>query len=393
MFLLKLVRGAERASGVQPLAQVHSKLKRFVIGRDPKCDWPIPDRELALSARHCEIVIANGQQVLRDLSTNGTFMNGSRKRLAGDHVLRHGDRIGLGNYLIEVQIVSDTGEAPQATVMRPRPSARGGDPAAMVGTDWQQIEGLGAAPNLEMHSGFTRISKPWLDTSNEQSSVFATVPNVRPSTFQDTGTSEVAPLAPLAPEAAGDEFVQALARGLGVTPEAFGGQPGVDAAHRVGRLLRVAMFALHHQLALQSRQMRELGSRAAAALATSPAARLRLASGPQEAVSALLASGGDAEGMLVRAHGELGQHTQRILAAFEATCERLAEQLDPATLEQLAQGADDPKRLWRTYGALWQAMGLGEGKTWPEGFTDAAFTHLATAYDETPPAGAAPAGG
>ena len=32
-------------------------------------------------------------------------------------------------------------------------------------------------------------------------------------------------------------------------------------------------------------------------------------------------------------------------------------------------------------------MGLGDEKAWPQGFVDAAFTHLATAYDETPPAG------
>ncbi|MBI5717437.1 MAG: FHA domain-containing protein [Burkholderiales bacterium] len=383
MFLLKLVRGAERATGVQALAQVHSRHKRFVIGRDPKCEWPIPDRELALSARHCEVVLVNGQQVLRDLSTNGTFVNGSRKRLAGDHVLRHGDRIGLGSYLIEVTHVSDTDEAPQATVARTRMPPRGGDPAAMVGPDWQHAEGRSATPSLEMNSGFTRISKPWLDTSTEaQSSVFATVPNVRPSGFDDTGTSEVASLS----DPAGD-LLRSLAAGLGVGPEALGSGPPGDTVHHVGRLLRVAMFALHHQLALQSRQMRELGSRAAAALAASPAARLRLAPGPQEAVGALLASGHDGEAMLVRAHAELGQHTQRILAAFETTCQRLAEQLDPATLEQLAQGKEDPARVWLTYGALWTSMGMGEAKSWPANFVDAAFTHLATAYDETPPAG------
>jgi len=385
MLLLKLVRGAERASGVQPLAQVHSRQRRFVIGRDPKCDWPINDRELALSARHCEIVLVNGQQVLRDLSTNGTFVNGSRKRLAGDHVLRHGDRIGLGNYLIEVTHVSDTSEAPQPTVARTRIPPRGGDPAAMVGTDWQHADAALAAPSLEMHSGFTRISKPWLDTSTEaQSSVFATVPNVRPTGFEDTGSSESGALPP--PDL-GADWLRHLATGLGVAPEALGSGTPAETAHRVGRLLRVAMFALHHQLALQSRQMRELGSRAAAALAGSPAARLRLAPGPQDAVVALLAAGADGEAMLVRAHGELGQHTQRILAAFETTCQRLSEQLNPATLEQLAQGTDDPARLWLTYSALWRAMGLGDQKSWPEGFTDAAFTHLATAYDETPPAG------
>ncbi|MBL8343060.1 MAG: type VI secretion system-associated FHA domain protein TagH [Rubrivivax sp.] len=397
MLLLKIVHGAERATGVRPLVEVHSKLARFVIGRDPKCDWPIPDRELALSARHCEIVRAGGHQVLRDLSTNGTFVNGSRKRLAGDHVLRHGDRIVLGNYLVEVSVVSDAGEQPPQAPARTRLVRRGGDPAAMVGTDWQQAEAaLGGAPSLEMNSGFTRISKPWLDTSTDHSSVFATVPNVRQGTFEDTGApSETGALGPPTgvggrPAELSTQVMQGLAAGLGVPVTALPSAQPAEAAQRVGRLLRVAMYALHHQLQLQSRQMRELGSRAATHLGGSPAAALRLAPGPQDAVGALLAAGGDGEAMLVRAHGELGQHTQRILAAFEGTCQRLAEHLDPAMLEQLAQGADDPARLWRTYGGLWQSMGLAEGKSWSQGFVDVAFTHLATSYDETPPTGPPP---
>ena len=402
MFLLKLVRGAERASGVNTLVHVHSQVARFVIGRDPKCDWPIPDRELALSARHCEIVRVGGQQMLRDLSTNGTFVNGSRKRLAGDHVLRHGDRFGLGSYLVEVALVTDTGEPLQPTPPRTRLVPRGGDPAAMAGPDWQQADAeMGVnigAPSLEMHSGFTRISKPWLDTSAEQlSSVFATVPNVRAEGFEETGAeSEVAPLAAsttpgtmtVPANIAAADVLQALAAGLGVAPGSFGTAHPVQAAQRLARLLRVAMYALHHQLSLQSRQMRELGSRGTAALASSPAARLRMAAGPQDAVGALLASSGqEGEAMLVRAHGELGQHSQRILAAFETTCQRLAEHLDPHALEQLAQAGDDPARMWRTYGALWKAMGQAADKSWPEGFIEAAFTHLATSYDETPPAG------
>jgi len=402
MLLLKIMHGAERAAGVRPMAEVHSQRARFVIGRDPKCDWPIPDRELALSARHCEIVQVGTAHVLRDLSTNGTFVNGSRKRLAGDHVLRHGDRIVLGSFLVEVAIVSDAAAAdpPPSEPVRTRLIRRGGDPAAMVGTDWQQADIALGAPALEMNSGFTRISKPWLDTSSEHASVFATVPNPRPG-FDDTGApSEAGALGPPGtaagvggrPMELSTQVMLGLSTGLGVPVTALpSGQPA-EAAQRVGRLLRVAMYALHHQLQLQSRQMRELGSRAATHLAGSPADGLRLAPGPQEAVCALLAAGTDGEGMLVRAHGELGQHTQRILAAFESTCSRLAEHLDPQSLQRLVQGAEDtedPARLWRSYVGHWQALGLADDKSWQDGFIDAAFTHLATAYDETPAAGPA----
>ena len=112
MLSLKLVSGAENAEKVQLVANVPPAAERFIIGRDPKCDWPIADRLRALSARHCEIVRIEGRHVLRDTSTNGTSVNGARERLPADHLLRHGDRIHLGSYVIEVSVVPDAAATP-----------------------------------------------------------------------------------------------------------------------------------------------------------------------------------------------------------------------------------------------------------------------------------------
>ncbi len=53
MFRLRIVKGAEHAEGVQAEARLPDVLTRFTVGRDPANHWPIPDRTLALSARHC----------------------------------------------------------------------------------------------------------------------------------------------------------------------------------------------------------------------------------------------------------------------------------------------------------------------------------------------------
>jgi predicted component of type VI protein secretion system len=164
--------------------------------------------------------------------------------------------------------------------------------------------------------------------------------------------------------------------------EALGTSDPAIAAERVARLLRVAVLSLHRQLGAQTRQLRELGSRAPQALARSEAAPLRLAPGPEEALAALLGAGEEAEAVLVRAHRELGQHAERLLVAAQATGQRLGEQLAPATLERSAQGAGDAARLWKIYGSLWTALGIGVGKPWEAAFSDALTTYLANAYDD-----------
>jgi type VI secretion system FHA domain protein len=384
MLSLKLIRGAENADKVNSVALVPPDQARFVIGRDPTCDWPIADKKLALSARHCEILRIEGRQVLRDLSTNGTFVNGARERLPADHVLRHGDRIALGSYLIEVSVVADAALAPAKAAAQAAPPAarRGGDPAAMVGADWERAalpaaRGVSAADDVK--TGLTRISKPPPKDALEMPMI--------PAAPRTEAGSDAAPRDPMrepvrrAPPGTTDVLLR-LSGGLGIPVEALGTSDPAVAAERVARLLRVAVLALHRQLAAQARQLRELGSRAPLVLARSEAARLRMAPGPEEAVTALLASGDEAEAMLVRANSELGQHAQRLLVAFTAAGQRLGEQLAPAALERTAEGTGDPARLWKIYGSLWTALGIGVGKSWTEGFGEAVGAYLAAAYDD-----------
>jgi pSer/pThr/pTyr-binding forkhead associated (FHA) protein len=110
--------------------------KRIRIGRGDECELqPVAPGDTSVSRVHAEIVLnVNGEPVLRDTkSRNGTFVDG--KLLVGDHVLRPGERITLGDGgpdLIVDQLggpgvskrVSDDSTAKTITDPRPQPVRR-----------------------------------------------------------------------------------------------------------------------------------------------------------------------------------------------------------------------------------------------------------------------------
>ena len=74
--------------------------RRLVIGREPKCDLPLPSREI--SRHHAEIREDDGAYMVRDLSsTNGTFLDGREVR--GQMPLSEGNRLRVGPYTFQVR--------------------------------------------------------------------------------------------------------------------------------------------------------------------------------------------------------------------------------------------------------------------------------------------------
>lgn len=74
------------------------------IGRAPTCDWCLPDPQRYISSRHCEISFRDDAYWLTDVSTNGTYLNGSSDRLTGDHQIEQGDVLVVGRYTIQAQL-------------------------------------------------------------------------------------------------------------------------------------------------------------------------------------------------------------------------------------------------------------------------------------------------
>lgn len=102
-----------------PLSVTVSGRRGIDIGRDTHLDWTLPDPSRFISGKHCEIRHKDGGYWLHDVSTNGTFLYGSQGRLKGPHLLRNGDRLVIGNYIVAVTLDGEDAAAPRARVSEP----------------------------------------------------------------------------------------------------------------------------------------------------------------------------------------------------------------------------------------------------------------------------------
>src|SRR5262245_57757237 len=75
----------------------------FEIGREDR-DWTLPDPNMFISGRHCEVRFEKGGYWLHDVSRNGTYVNGSSQRVKSPYLLANGDRLQIGHYLVSVSI-------------------------------------------------------------------------------------------------------------------------------------------------------------------------------------------------------------------------------------------------------------------------------------------------
>ena len=115
----------------------------IVLGRGAECDWVLADPDRVLSKRHCSVEFRGGAWQLRDLSTNGTFVNKAEQPVGRDLVvpLSDGDRIAFGPYEFEVRIEAEPAAGLSSTAGRGMPSPNpvfdpfAPPPAAAGGTD------------------------------------------------------------------------------------------------------------------------------------------------------------------------------------------------------------------------------------------------------------------
>lgn len=85
----------------QELIEKEFAKHEIILGRDPDCDFSIPDETISL--RHCKLSYHQKQWWANDLnSTNGTFLNQDLIDVA--IIITDGDILRLGNVSIVVHI-------------------------------------------------------------------------------------------------------------------------------------------------------------------------------------------------------------------------------------------------------------------------------------------------
>ncbi|MEA3013783.1 MAG: type secretion system protein [Sphingomonadales bacterium] len=116
MILILTIRNADALQeGVA--AQYMMEGSNAVIGRSRNCNWYLPDPRNAISSRHCEIRREGDFFLLKDISTNGTFVNDAPERIT-ERRIAAGDLIRIGQYEVVVSVEADVLPEPA-----PRPIA------------------------------------------------------------------------------------------------------------------------------------------------------------------------------------------------------------------------------------------------------------------------------
>lgn len=111
-----------------PAASVAEDRKSFgatggIIGRGAGNDWVLPDPERFLSSKHCQVSKEGSDYFLTDLSTNGTFVNGSQEPLGrgARTALNDGDSFDVGEYRFKVAVEKDVDAFPDSPFEDPNP--------------------------------------------------------------------------------------------------------------------------------------------------------------------------------------------------------------------------------------------------------------------------------
>ncbi|WP_299044416.1 type VI secretion system-associated FHA domain protein TagH [uncultured Tateyamaria sp.] len=102
--VLKFQSTGSIAGNGDPVAMHGASL---TIGRGDDNDLVLPDPDRVLSKRHCAIEDHNGNVIVLDISTNGTFLNYGKLPLGATPTpLNNGDILSVGPYEILVEITS-----------------------------------------------------------------------------------------------------------------------------------------------------------------------------------------------------------------------------------------------------------------------------------------------
>ena len=134
------------------------------IGRGQDTTWMLHDPERFISSIHSRILFENGQYYLLDLSTNGTFYNGSVEPIGnGSRVpLKDGDRFSLSDYEFLISMRSDNQAA----------SHIGDDPFA-ISNLFASNPLLGDTEPVPYESGFAGHNDPFAMPASAEASYIA----------------------------------------------------------------------------------------------------------------------------------------------------------------------------------------------------------------------------
>ncbi|MCA1662313.1 MAG: type VI secretion system-associated FHA domain protein TagH [Novosphingobium sp.] len=388
MALTLSLRNATRLANGAPVSLVLDR-RSATIGRASSTDWSLPDPELHISGRHCDILFRNGGYELVDNSTNGTFVNNDSRRLTGPHPLRDGDLIRIGKYEVGVRLGPPPGEAaparpgtvpPVAATPAPPPPT----PAPLPPGDDDIWNKFAASNAIDWKRGGFGAPAP------EPAPAPAPAPVPPPAQIAPASEAAAAPLPPsaaAASEAAGS--LEAFLAGAGVERDAVH-QDSAAALAQAGMLLRKLVAGMVVMLEARARAKSQMGAQGTG-LEISGNNPLKFARSPDQAMRHILnpAERGfmDADRAVEDGWQDLQAHQLATLKAMQGALRATLERFSPKSiraraetrgmLEKILPGARDAA-MWKAYEREFSGVAFDSD----EAFMDMFAKEFRKAYDE-----------
>ena len=389
-----MIRNATKLENGSPIGLVLDR-RSATIGRANSTDWPLPDPDLHISSRHCDVLFRNGGYELVDNSTNGTFINSPTTRLTGPHRLTNGDVIHIGRFEVRVELVASAGAVappPRRVSAIPRPAVvatpvaapaptPAPSPAAPSGDDdiWSRF----AASNAVDwdRGGFGEAAAP---PPPPAAQVFAPAP-VAPAPV-----AAPAPAA-FAPAASGDAaaIVTALLTGAGLESDVLHQDPGA-AMHQAGLLLRKLVAGMVVMLEARARAKSQMGAQSTG-LEIAGNNPLKFARTPEQALKHVLNPPErgfmSAEKAIEDSFKDLQAHQLATLKAMQGALRSTLDRFSPKSirgraetrgiLEKILPGARDAA-MWKAYEKEFSGVAFDSD----EAFMDMFSKEFRKAYDD-----------
>jgi type VI secretion system protein ImpI len=423
MTLRLTIENVDRLPDGGPL-RVEVKGRGLDIGRDSHLDWTLPDPSRHVSSKHCEIRFRDGDYWLHDVSTNGTFVNGAQHRLDAPHRLRAGDRIGIGNYIVAVDVEAPggggraQGMAPIAAVA----PAPGGDVWGAVGevaapddrNAYRPKRAMPAPADFLDFASSVAPATPFTPTvsaaSDDWLSALPPVPAAAPAPIPPPTPRRPATAAPApdAPEpspptqpveapappvederAAARRLLERIATAAKLPLGAIAGRDSNALADEFGAALGAAVRNLAQLLASRAETkslIRSSSRTMVQALENNP---LKFTGSPEDALAIMFGPPSrsylDARETIERSFADIKAHQMLTFGAMQNALEALFEDLAPEKIDSAAESdrgfsalvGSRKAKLWDIYVERWRAKTKRSDGRLNEAF----MAHFAEAYD------------
>lgn len=368
----------------------------FDIGREQHLDWCLPDPERFVSGHHCQVRYQDGGYWLNDISTNGTYVNGSSLRVKSPYRLAHGDRLQIGNYQIVVMLDGgplDTVPSPAQPAFAAPAQAAGHDiwatPQAAVPAPvdrrlfvdrQRQDRGVRAPDVLEQYVELPTAQRPQHDQLQPIAAGLGRLPG---SSIAERGAPAPAGNPGQGAGPGAEEVLALICAAAGVDPQVLTSRDPREVARDLGLVLRTTTEQLSSLLQGRANAKRIAKSANRTMIGAADNNAMKFTADAAEALEIMFrrsrAGYLDAPASFREAFQDLHSHEKATFAAMQKALARLTEDLTPESVEDKVSGAfgSHKAKAWELYVQRWNA----KTEHHENGILDVFFAYFSEFYD------------